>query len=120
MRVAVVVMMRFGFLEGNEAAVGDLAIHVLELQGGVVDEEALAQHELDAIEDQVARRGRDVGDDDVAGEGVGVGAEAPDMQVVDIFDTLDSGEGGSNLDEGDAAGRAFEQDVEGFAHDRCV
>jgi len=44
-RVAVVVMMRFGFLEGNEAAVGDLAIHVLELQGGVVDEEALAQHE---------------------------------------------------------------------------
>ena len=90
---------------------------MLELQGGVVDAEAFAQHDIDAVEDEVALRGWDVGNGDVAGEGVGVGAEAPDMQVVDVLDALDGSEGGTNLDEGDAAGRAFEEDVEGLAHD---
>src|ERR1700683_1859715 len=110
-------MMHLCFVDGNETAVGYLADDVLELQGGVVDAEALAQDDIEAVEDEVALGGRDVGDDDVAGESVGVGAEAPDMQVVDVFDAVDGGEGSANLDEGDAAGRAFEEDVEGFAHD---
>ena len=56
------------FLHRHQTAVRGLANNVLELQGGVVDAEALAQHAVDAVEDQVALRRRDVGDGDVAGE----------------------------------------------------
>ena len=55
---------------------------------------------------------------DVAGEGVKIRAQTPDMQVVDIVYAVDSGEGLANFDEGEAAGRALQQDVEGLAHDR--
>jgi uncharacterized phage protein gp47/JayE len=116
--VAVVVMVvLFYFVDGLETSVGCLANHMLELQGGVVDAEALAQDAVDAIEDAIAFGRRNVGDGDVAGEGVGVGAEAPDVEIVDVFYAVDLLEGGANLVEGEAAGRAFQQDVEGLQHD---
>ena len=40
-----------------------------------------------------------LGDGDVAGEGMGVGAEAPDMQVVDVFDAVDGCQCAANLNE---------------------
>ena len=53
------------------AAVGGLAAGGLELDGGVVDVEAIAEGAVDAFQDVAAVRERHLGDGDVAGEGVG-------------------------------------------------
>src|ERR1700691_192224 len=116
--VAVVVMVvRFDFVDGLQATVGCLADDMLKLQGRVMHAEALAQDAVDPIEDAIAFGRRNVGDGDVAGESMGVGAEAPDMEVVDVFYAVDLLEGGANLVEREAAGRAFEEDVEGLEDD---
>lgn len=92
-----VVMRHFGLLNRDQAAMGYFADHMFELERCVVDAEALAQHNVDAVEDEVALRRRNVGDGDVTGEGVGVGAEAPDVQVVDVFDAVDGCQCGADL-----------------------
>jgi len=66
------VVMRLKTLDRNQAAVRRFADDMLELKRGVVDAEALAQHAVDAFEDEIALRRRDICDGDVAGEGVHV------------------------------------------------
>ena len=53
----------------------------------------------------------------MAGEGVGLGAEAPDVEVVDVDDAGDLFHRGAEICQVEVAGCAFEQDVEGFADD---
>ena len=45
------------------------------------------------------------------------GANAPDVEVVDIGDADDAADAGFDLVKAHAARRAFEEDVEGFTHD---
>ncbi len=52
------------------AAVGGLAARGLELDGGVVDVEAVAEGGVDAFEDRAAVGDGHLGDGDVAGESV--------------------------------------------------
>ncbi len=53
------------------------------------DVEAVAQGAVDVFEDIAALGHGHLGDGDVAGEGVGAGAERPDVQIVDIEDAFD-------------------------------
>ncbi len=93
------VVMGAGIFNGNQAAMRGFADHVLELQGRVVDPESFAEHAVDAVENHVARRRWDVGNGDVAGERVAVGAEAPDVEVVDILDAFNGGKRGADFDQ---------------------
>src|SRR3954468_11915308 len=104
-------------LDGHHAAVGDGAVLVLELDGGVADVEVVFEHMVEAVEDGGALRGGNVGDGDVAGQGAGLRAQAPDVEVVDIEDAGYRLHVGADVIEVDAAGRAFKEDVEGFADD---
>ncbi len=116
----VMVVTGFGgeFADGDDAAFEFFAAaEVFELNGGVVDVEVVFYHGVDFKQDAVALRGRDVSDGDVAGEGVGLGAEAPDVEVVDVEDAFDRLHVLADMAEGEAARCAFEEDVEGFADD---
>lgn len=102
MAVVVVVMMVAVGSDGGEigwsgAAVGGLAAGGLELDGGVGDVELVAEGAIDGFEDVAAVGHRHVGDGDVAGKGVGVGAERPDVEVVDVEDAFDRLHGLSDL-----------------------
>lgn len=92
-------VMRLSLFDRYQAAVRNLTDYMLELQSGVVDAELLAKHDVDAVENEVALRRRNVGDGDVAGERVQIGAETPYMQVVNIFNAVDGGEGAAYIDE---------------------
>ena len=67
--VAVVVVL-FGLRDRDHATVRDFAVDVLELDGGVVDAEVVEQALFYVAQDALADRRRNVGDRDVAGEGV--------------------------------------------------
>jgi hypothetical protein len=103
---------------GHDAAVCHFALDVFELDRGVVDLEFVAQRHLDPVEDERALRRRNIGDRHMRGECVTLRTEAPDVQVVDIFDASDLLQRSANLGQRDAFGSAFEQDVEGLADDR--
>jgi len=88
--MVVVVVGTYGFQFGwGAAAVSGLAAGGFELDGGVGDLEAVAEGAVDAAEDGAALGHGHLGDGDVAGEGVGVRAEAPDVEVMDVEDTGD-------------------------------
>jgi hypothetical protein len=96
--VAVVVVGAYGFERGwGGAAVGGFASADLELDGGVGDVEAVAEGAVDGVEDAGAVGDGHLRDEDVAGEGVGGGAEGPDMEVVDVENAGDSGERGADV-----------------------
>src|SRR5437660_12618320 len=107
----------FGFAHGDDAAVGDFAFDVLELDGGVDHAKVVVQDLFHVAQNALARGGRNVGDGDVTGEGVAFRANTPDVQVVDIIDALDLADGGFEAIEFHAARRALEQDVHGLAQD---
>jgi len=115
--VPVAVVVSGHFFNGDNAAVGFFAACVLKLDGGVADLEVVFEDVVDLDEDAGALRRGNVVDEDVAGEGAGLGAEAPDVEVVDVEDALDLFHAGAYCRQGDAAGRAFKEDVEGFADD---
>ena len=121
MGVAVVAVFGGGaagqFFNGDDTAVEHLAAGVLELDGGVANVEAVLEDVVEIDEDAGALRGGNIGDGDVAGEGAGLGAEAPDVEVVDVDDAIDGFHAGANGRERDAARGAFKQDVEGLADD---
>ena len=104
-------------LQEDNAALQLLAADVLELDGGVADVEVVLEHVIELDQDAGALRRRNVGDGHVAGQGAGVRAEAPDVQVVNVDHALDGFHAGANLGERDAAGRAFEKNIEGLADD---
>src|SRR3974390_2671257 len=102
---------------GDDAAFELFASLVLKLKGGVADLEMFAKDMIELDQDAGALRWGNVGDGDVACEGVGVRAEAPDMEVVHVDDSFASFHAGANLAERDSAGSAFEKNVERFAYD---
>ena len=65
------------------------AAGVLKLHRGVVNVEALAEHVIQPVEDVFALRRRHVGDEHMTAQGMRVRSEAPDMQVVNIENTID-------------------------------
>ena len=102
---------------GGGAAVGGFAAADLELDGGVGDVEAVPEGAVDGVQDAGALGEGHLRDEDVAGEGVGGGAERPDVEVVDVEDAGDGFDGGADLAERDGAGGAFEEDVESLSDD---
>ena len=71
MRVAVIVVVLVEILASaaNDATVvGDSAVDMLELDGGVVEVELVSEHVVDAAQDGIALRGRHVIDEDVAAQ----------------------------------------------------
>ena len=82
------------FRDRNHTSVGYFADRVFELDRGVVDMEFGVQASPDVAEDTFTDRGRNVGDGDVTRESASLGAEVPDVQVVDIIDSLNFPDGG--------------------------
>ena len=66
----------------HDAAVRDLASLVLKLNGGVMNAKLLCQALLHFAQDGFAGRRRNVGDSDVAGQGMHFRSDAPHVEVV--------------------------------------
>ena len=79
--------MRMLMRYGHDAAMRQIAVGALKLNGGVVDVMARGQHLAHFIEDGVAGRRRYVGNRDVRRERMGVTANAPDVHIVNIQDS---------------------------------
>lgn len=88
---------------------------VLKLDGRVQDGKTRAQFLSQFVQNPPALRGRNVGDDDVAGECVQIGPQAPDMQVMHIADPIDLLHRAAHLGQLHPFGRAFQEDVQGLA-----
>src|SRR6185437_1619450 len=97
---------------GDNTAMGNVTDHVLELDGGVIDAEVVAQLVLDLVQDALASRGRNVSDADVTREGVGFRADAPDMQIVHIVDAVNAGNSGGDVFQFHAARSAFQENIQ--------
>jgi len=97
--------------------VGFRAAYVLELDGGVAYVVVVLEQVVEVEQDAGALGGGNVGDGDVAGEGAGLGAEVPYMEIVDIKDAFDGFHSGADYWERNAAWSAFKKDVERLAND---
>src|SRR6266849_57128 len=86
-------------LRRHAAAVSGFAAGGFKLNGCVGDVEAVAEGAVEAFENAAALGHRHLRDGDVAGEGVRVRAETPDVQVVNVEDAFDGGHGVSDLAE---------------------
>src|SRR5579872_686708 len=105
--VTVMVVGNGRFVDWLHAPVGNLADHVLELQRRVVNAKPLAQHLIDAIQNAIALRWRDVGNRHMTGQGVAVRTETPDVEVVNILYPVDRGQRGLDLAQRNAPWGAF-------------
>ena len=101
----------------DAAGTRDGAGAVFELDGGVVDLEVVAQDVIEPVQDGVALGRRHVVDQDVAAKGAGIGADVPDMEVVDVQDAGNEAHGRGDFAEIEPAGEAFKQNIERFADD---
>jgi len=90
---------------------------MLKLNGGVADAKVLAEQMIELDQNACALRRGNIGDRHMTGQSARLRAEAPDVQVVHIDHALDGFHAGANFSDGAIARRAFEQDVERFAHD---
>src|SRR6185369_12780528 len=117
MRGRLMVVMSFVIVDGNGAAVfGDRATDVLELDGGVRDMKTIGEHGVESLENGIADGEGNVLDEDMATECVSAGAEAPDVQVVDVQNPFDGAHPGDHLGEADAPRQAFQQDIQRLAN----
>src|ERR1019366_6325287 len=73
--------------DGDNAAVRHLADRQLKLDGGVMDVEAFAHLLADQAQNSLALGRGHIGDGHVAGERVGIAADAPHVQIVYIVHT---------------------------------
>ena len=80
----------------DNAAVGNFAGGVLELNSSVVNMEARGQLVANQAQQALALRGAHVGDADVARKRVGVAANAPDVQIVNAVDARDGADASLN------------------------
>ena len=112
-----VMVMMFRFADWDDAAVGDFAFHVFELDRGVNHAEVVLQNVFDVAQNAFAHGRRDVGDGNVAGERVALGTNTPHVQVMHVIDAFNFANGGFELIELHAPRRAFQQDVHGLAQD---
>src|SRR5580658_9874031 len=115
--VAVTRVVVFVELGGRGATMRDFAIDTFELNRGVVDTEFLAKDPVYLLQDAPTLRGRDVGDDDVGGTGMGLRSETPYMQVVHVLHSIDGLKRNPDFGQGATARGPFQEDVERFAHD---
>src|SRR4051794_9851655 len=97
----------------------NLAIHVigaaafyLNLDRGVIDLEFLVEFCHDGAEDLLAGGDGLFVDEDMAAGGDDAGADGPDVEVVDVEDAVDGGDGFFNFGHVDVGGGGFEEDVE--------
>src|ERR1700678_3471249 len=88
---------------------------VLELDGGVGNLEVFLEHMIEVDQDAGTFARWNVGDADVTGQGAGLRAEAPDVEVVDIDHAFDGLHAGTNLRKRAIAGGAFKENVERLA-----
>src|SRR5215469_5056520 len=114
-RRLVMMVVILALANGNNAAVGDLALNVLKLDGGVDHAEVMVQHLFHVTQDALAYRGWDVGDRDVTRKGPTFGADAPHVQVVHVVYAFYLADGGFHPLQFQAAWRALQQDVHGLA-----
>src|ERR1700722_13641009 len=94
----------------SNAALQRLTANMLELDGGMVDLELPVESIFEVGENADALRRRNIGNRHVACEGARVRAQAPNMQVVNIYHALNRFHDRTNLVQRDAARRALEQD----------
>jgi hypothetical protein len=95
---------------------GNHAGHMFELDSGVVNAES-AKGVVDAFQNGVTRGMRHVVDQDVRAERARLRTNAPDMQIVNIQDAIHFAHGGRDFTQGEAAGQAFEKNIQGLAGD---
>src|SRR5437870_6116626 len=89
----------------------------LKLDGGVGDAKFFSEALANISQELFALLHVHVWDANVAGERVQVGAERPDVNVVDLLDARDAQDGVGHFLEHHIPGQAFEQDVSGFFQD---
>lgn len=99
------------------ATVFYLARYMLELNRRVIDAKFLAQPRLYFAKDAFTFRWRDIGDADVARQGMGAAPDTPDVQVMNVVHARDLGDGQSDLGNVDPPRSSFQEDVKRFAND---
>src|SRR5258708_5846665 len=90
-----VLMLRVRAAGNHASAFRYGAPDVLELNCGVADSEAVAEHGIQALQNSVAGRRRDVLDQGMTAQRVGARSQAPDVQVVHIEHARDLAHGGT-------------------------
>ena len=93
------------------------ASDVLELNRGVADRKAVAQHGIQALQNAVAGRGWHVFDQGMSAQRVGARSQAPDVQVMHVQHALDAAHGSDYRGQIDPTRQAFQQNIEGFLDD---
>ena len=93
------------------------ALHMLELNGGVVNAEIMVQAVFHIAQNPLAHRWRNIGDRDVAGERASLRSNAPAVEIVNIVDAFDGADGDFDQFELHSAGRSFEQNIQRLTHD---
>lgn len=107
--------MRLFHWHRHDAAMRNVALEVLKLNGGVQDVELSPQALFHLAKDSLARRRRNVFDADVAGEGMDLRPNTPDMQIVNVTDARDLCDFARNLVHLHPARHAFEENVKRLA-----
>ena len=100
------VMSSFGWLHVAIQMVGITPVD-FDLDGGVGDLEIVVELGDDGSQDLLAVADGLLFDDDVATAGDGVGADGPDVQVVDVADAGDLANGGEDGRDVDVGGGGF-------------
>lgn len=114
----VIVTVTLGGIHRDDAArTRNRAAHVLELNGGVVEVEAIAQHPVEATKNAIALRRRHVLDEDMTTESVRTRAQTPDVQIVNIKHAIDVAHGDDDIIEADAARKSLKEDIQRFTND---
>src|ERR1700756_2125628 len=99
----------------NHAAVRRFADHVLELDCGVVDAEAVEQALFYITQNPFAHRRRDVRNRNMAGERVRLAPDTPYVQIMNIIDPFDRANRQLDFLQLHSPGSAFEQNVQRLA-----
>src|SRR5438270_9119527 len=88
------------------------AAHMLELNSGVVDCEAITQHSLQALQNVFAGRRRNIFDQRVAAQSMGARTETPDMQVMHVEHAWDLPHSADHRLQLQTARQALQQNIE--------
>jgi len=115
--VIMVVAMCADLFDCHDAAVGDFTLYMLKLDCRVLNVELAAQSPIDFFENPRAFGWRNISDRHMAGQRMRLRSETPDMQIVNVFNTLDFLEHRSDLVQGKPSRCSFEQDIQRFFHD---
>ncbi len=82
------------FAGGDDAAMGHFTNCAFKLNRSMKNMETFAQPVVYLAQNAFAGGGRYVSDTDVAGQSVGIRSDAPDVQVMNVVDAVDSSDGG--------------------------